>query len=452
MANYLNMRLWSGLSAVLAVLTLQVVAADKPSSLTLSDAITKMPKCALPCLLKVVGDVGCAPLDKTCICETNYHKIEKNASPCILKACTFADALQAKNLTALSCDAPVRDKTARYNVMAIVLGVITNLLVAVRLVFKRFFSYRHALGWDDYTIIGAMLVGIPATVINVAGLTASGMGRDAWTLSVADINRFGAFFYTMEVLYLAEIAFVKLSLSAFYLYIFPGKWTRRLLWATVVFNVVSGIAFVVAGIVQCVPISFFWFRYTDPGASGHCIDINAFGWSHAAVSIAVDVWLIAIPLSQLRKLQLHWKKKIAVALMFLLGTFVTVVSILRLQSLIYLARSSNPTWDQWIVAWWSTIEVHVGMICASLPTLRLVLVRMWPRVFSTNISRNKSVTERNTRPNSASYIMQSKEVTQSSSEIELGAVISPEFRPIPPPKDNITPRSPPRPYIPPKDW
>ncbi|KAM3521017.1 hypothetical protein MY4038_009205 [Beauveria bassiana] len=446
------MRLLSGLLAVLAVCTLDVVAADKPSSLTLSDAITKMPKCALPCMLKVVGDVGCAPLDKTCICETNYHKIEKHASPCIRKACTFADALQAKNLSALSCDAPVRDKTARYNVMAIVLGVVTNLLVAVRLVFKRFFSYRRALGWDDYTIIGAVLVGVPATVINVAGLTASGMGRDAWTLSVADINRFGAFFYTMEVLYLADIAFVKLSLSAFYLYIFPGTWTRRLLWATVVFNAASGVAFVVVGIAQCVPISFFWYRYTDPGASGRCIDINAFGWSHAAVSIAVDVWLIAIPLSQLRKLQLHWKKKIAVALMFLLGTFVTIVSILRLQSLIYLARSSNPTWDHWIVAWWSTIEVHVGIICASLPTLRLILVRMWPRVFSTNISRHKSVTERNTRPNSASYIMHSKEVTQSSSEIELCAVSSPGIRPVPPPKDNATPRSPPRPYIPPKDW
>lgn len=68
------------------------------------------------------------------------------------------------------------------------------------------------------------------------------------------------------------------------------------------------------------------------------------------------------------------------------------------------------------------------MICASLPTLRLVLVRMCPRVFSTHISRNKSVTERNTRPNSGSYIMQSKEVTLSSIEIELGATSSPEVK------------------------
>lgn len=30
----------------------------------------------------------------------------------------------------------------------------------------------------------------------------------------------------------------------------------------------------------------------------------------AAISIAEDVWMLAIPLSQLHSLQLHWKKKI----------------------------------------------------------------------------------------------------------------------------------------------
>jgi hypothetical protein len=204
--------------------------------------------------------------------------------------------------------------------MAIVLGVITNLLVTIRLIFKQFFSYRASLGWDDYTIIAAMAIGIPATVINVEGLTANGMGRDAWTLSTDTLTLFGTYFYIMEVLYLAEIAFIKLSLSLFYLYIFPGTKTRLVLWGTIVFNVVSGIAFVVIGIAQCMPISFFWLRYTDPSAQGRCLDINTFAWIHAAISIAVDVWMIAIPLSQLRRLQLHWKKKVGVTLMFLLGT------------------------------------------------------------------------------------------------------------------------------------
>ncbi|OAA58172.1 Extracellular membrane protein, 8-cysteine region, CFEM [Cordyceps fumosorosea ARSEF 2679] len=423
------MRLLHGVLAALLAATVPAAAAQQANNLSLSDAISQMPPCASSATPAVVPSTRPASAGPT-ITRLNRPRRPASSTPARSpRHFVSTPPPRARNLTALSCDAPVRDKTARYNVMAIVLGVLTNLLVAVRLLYKQFLSARRALTWDDHAILVAALLGVAATVINVRGLTAAGMGRDVWTLTPQQLDRFGAFFYAMEVIYLAEITCVKLSLSAFYLYVFPGERARTLLWGTVVFNVASGVAFVVAGIFQCTPVSFFWKRYTDVEARGRCIDINAFGWAHAAIGIAVDVWLIAIPLSQLRKLQLHWKKKVGVTLMFLLGTFVTVVSILRLQSLIYLARSYNPTWDQWLVAWWSTIEVHVGIICASLPTLRLVLVRMCPRVFSTHITRNKSAPERSTRPNSASYIMQTT----------------------PPPKSYSSPRSP-RPFVPPKDW
>lgn len=100
--------------------------------------------------------------------------------------------------------------------------------------------------------------------------------------------------------------------------------------------------------------------------------------ARAAVSVALDVWMLAIPLSQLPGLKLHWKKKVSVGLMFFVGTFVTVVSVLRLQSLMQYASSTNVTWDNTSVAIWSTIELNVGMICTSLPTLRLLAVRVWP--------------------------------------------------------------------------
>ena len=69
---------------------------------------------------------------------------------------------------------------------------------------------------------------------------------------------------------------------------------------------------------------------------------------------------------------------------------VTVVTILRLHSLIYFSNSTNPTWDYWIIGWWSTIEVNVGMFCTCLPTLRQMLVRTAPRIFSIKGSKNES--------------------------------------------------------------
>ena len=54
---------------------------------------------------------------------------------------------------------------------------------------------------------------------------------------------------------------------------------------------------------------------------------------------------------------------------------VTVVSILRLRSLVSFANSHNPTWDNYSVTLWSVIEINVGIICACMPTLRIALAR-----------------------------------------------------------------------------
>jgi hypothetical protein len=57
---------------------------------------------------------------------------------------------------------------------------------------------------------------------------------------------------------------------------------------------------------------------------------------------------------------------------------VTIVSIVRLQALVTFAESSNATWDNFPVSLWSTVEINVGIMCTCMPTLRLILVRLFP--------------------------------------------------------------------------
>jgi hypothetical protein len=57
---------------------------------------------------------------------------------------------------------------------------------------------------------------------------------------------------------------------------------------------------------------------------------------------------------------------------------VTVVSILRLQSLLIFGASDNATWEFFDVSLWSTIEISVGIMCVCLPAVRLLLVRVFP--------------------------------------------------------------------------
>lgn len=56
----------------------------------------------------------------------------------------------------------------------------------------------------------------------------------------------------------------------------------------------------------------------------------------------------------------------------------TVVSILRLQSLVHFASASNITWNYYDASRWSTVEVCLGIVCTCLPVTRLLLVRLFP--------------------------------------------------------------------------
>jgi len=74
---------------------------------------------------------------------------------------------------------------------------------------------------------------------------------------------------------------------------------------------------------------------------------------------------------------------------------VTIVSIIRLRSLIHFAASTNPTWDYLSVSMWSTIEINVGIVCACMPSLRILLVRVFPKLRGTSNRSNNQYYAKN---------------------------------------------------------
>ncbi|EFY88258.1 integral membrane protein, putative [Metarhizium acridum CQMa 102] len=285
------------------------------------------------------------------------------------------------NTTQTTCNRPIRDKAARYQIVSNTLVIIAALFIVQRFAFK--FYTRLELGLDDWCTLLTLVAGIPSTVINAHFLTVNGIGRDIWTLTPEQITNFSLYFYLDEIIYLAEVSLAKLALLFFYMRIFPSRNVQRLLWGTIAFDIVFGLAFVLVAVFQCSPVNYFWVMW-DGEHKGQCLNINAITWSNAIISISMDVWMLAIPLWQLRTLRLGWKKKAGVAAMFSVGAFVTVVSILRLTSLIAFSYSTeNPTWDFFNVGIWSDIEINVSMICVCLPSIRLLLVRLFPRLRET---------------------------------------------------------------------
>ncbi|TQV90522.1 CFEM domain-containing protein [Cordyceps javanica] len=198
----------------------------------------------------------------------------------------------------------------------------TFAVVLARLLFSYFFSTRARLSSDDWALMATIPLGIPSAAAVIFGLVAHGLGTDIWGLQVATVVVFGHYFYVMEIMYVLLLTLVKLTLTLFYLNIFFDRTIRYLLWSTVVFHIAVAMVFTVGGVFACMPARYRWEQYSligDSSMPGQCIYINAGGWANGAISVASDIWLLAIPFSQVGKLSLHRKDKLCVGLMFLTG-------------------------------------------------------------------------------------------------------------------------------------
>jgi hypothetical protein len=264
-----------------------------------------------------------------------------------------------RNVSLTTCGAPVRNHGGEYVVISNVMLTLASAFVILRFGFKALFS-RMDFSYDDWCVLATLLSAIPSAIVTVYGTVEHGLGRDIWTLPPSEITEMLKWFYVMASLYFLQVTLLKLSLIFFYVRVFPSKEVQRILWGTVIFVVLWGFAFIITSIFQCQPINYFWLKW-DGLHAGKCLDTNAIASSNAGISVALDFWILGIPLWQLSGLKLHWKKKIAVALMFCLGTFVTVVSILRLQSLVNFAKSTNASWEFYNVSVWSSVEICVGI-------------------------------------------------------------------------------------------
>ncbi len=141
------------------------------------------------------------------------------------------------------------------------------------------------------------------------------------------------------LLYSISRFFFRASILFFYLRIFPPQNDNklgRILIGTMVFNFIHNLFFILATVFQCRPLPYFWKQWEgEDEGGGHCGNFNNLAWAGAGTGIAFDVWMLALPLSQLMATNLPWRKKAVGSLMFFFGVgYVTSTPFPSLNSLI----------------------------------------------------------------------------------------------------------------------
>ncbi|KAK7971394.1 hypothetical protein PG989_016410 [Apiospora arundinis] len=186
----------------------------------------------------------------------------------------------------------------------------------------------------------------------------------AQTLTSLDIG--GCLFYIAEFAYVIESTLTKISILLLYLRIFPDRKFREHVFMLMVAMALFCAAFVVTLLTYCVPFDYTWMRWNNE-RHGKCINMDAQTYTCAALNIVLDIVIFFMPIPQLMKLDLSWKKKMGIIFTFLVGLFVTICSVVRLHALIDWTLSTNPTMDYAKLAVWSLVELDVGVICACMP-------------------------------------------------------------------------------------
>ncbi|KXT01454.1 hypothetical protein AC578_9520 [Pseudocercospora eumusae] len=128
----------------------------------------------------------------------------------------------------------------------------------------------------------------------------------------------------------------------------------------------------------CRPISKFWY----PDGPGTCLNRLPLWFFNSSFNVVTDIATAILPLPVVKSLNLPRKQRHALMAVFGLGGAICTVSCVRFYALYAVATSSDPSWDNPQAALYANLEATVGIIASCLPTLKGLINKFFPNLFS----------------------------------------------------------------------
>ncbi|ESA42648.1 hypothetical protein GE21DRAFT_8096 [Neurospora crassa] len=243
--------------------------------------------------------------------------------------------------------------------VAIALTVLSFVTVCLRTYVRAFIL--KAIGFDDWVII--------ITWVAAAGFAVVTIVQTRWGLGLVDMEDFPSQnMYNFNILqyigapfYISSIFGFKLALLTSYLRFIPKGGYRYLTLGVIVSCFLFHLSFLLVQLNLCQPAAKQW----DYSIPGKCLKGVPFYTSMASLTIIFDVTAMLLPFPVLLKSQIQTRKKVVLLGMFGLGLFITIIQIIRIQTV---KRLVNPI-DSAPLIMWSTVENNLGIIVTNVPTL-----------------------------------------------------------------------------------
>ncbi|KAJ5773208.1 hypothetical protein N7457_008104 [Penicillium paradoxum] len=272
--------------------------------------------------------------------------------------------------------------------VSIVFTTLATIVAAIR-VYTRACLVKQ-MGSDDYVILISLAFSWIFFGLMI-GEVFHGMGEHYTKIPSVIYKTQMIYFWATVPIYQTSLISTKMSILLQYKRVFSTPNMRLACWLLIAFLGIYGSWTIASAWANCVPLAKFW----DDTVPGFCFNKKALWFSNSAIHILTDILILIYPMPVLRSLQLPRKQKLALMAVFALGGFVLITSILRLQALLVISNSNDPTYDNVGAAAWSAVECNVAIICACLPGTRAFLSKFLPQIFST---RSNGYRSKPTRP------------------------------------------------------
>ncbi|MCJ1284378.1 hypothetical protein MMC26_003709 [Xylographa opegraphella] len=242
--------------------------------------------------------------------------------------------------------------------------------------FARFYVTRAA-GPDDYLMIVAALLSWAFIVVTIIAVN-HGLGSHMQVVlqrGEENLIEYAQIIWFSSIFYNACLGFIKTSVLALYARLGDPKLRRLALVMIALVGCQSG-ANVLTCIFQCNPIEAAWNLAITNKV---CVDIDAFYLANAALNITTDLLAYTLPIQLVLKLQVPFKQKCILFVMFFLGLFACISSIVRITFIPQMLVDPDATWAITAAMYWSVIETNIGILAASIPTFKAIAKRYFPR-------------------------------------------------------------------------
>ncbi|KIM94076.1 hypothetical protein OIDMADRAFT_184520 [Oidiodendron maius Zn] len=369
------------LSIVLAQVNLQLALQELP----------------VKCAGQTLPPAGCALEDiSSCLCTNTT--LQSQLSICVQTSCNRTEQYSTISVSQnLICKgAPQQSRSAEVIRITIIISSVAFLVVILRLC-SRYFVAK--IWWDDWAIIAAAVRRIYTVDDRLRHIlyaplflrrvllwrdnnevlgAANGFGKHAWDIPPGNIDTILELYYIGQILYVLAQNLTKISILLLFLRIFLDEHFRLVTKIAIAWMVCHIIGFFMAVTLQCIPVRAVW----DPTQKGKCVSSSMMVAAGAACSIFEDVVIILLPVREIKYLNLGPRKRLAIILMFSLGSFACITSMIRLKYLTsYSVRSLDPSWDSVDIVIWSIIETYTALICANMITIKPLLAKYIPSIF-----------------------------------------------------------------------